>query len=345
MSMEVCVGHEIMKKILDFIGFWWRVSRAFSLGQTVFAAAVAVCVALNYPNFNIFYAFLAVIGVICAHLSVNLLDDYFDFVTGDVENRNNIHEGSRSDKCAAIQAGETTPGGVFICALVLGVTALLCGWLIFLQRGLPILVLAVVGAVLGFFYSAPPLKLSFHGLGEIIVGLMFGPLLMNGIFFSATGTISLQLLLLSVAIGSLVINILYVHSIMDVELDKKCGKYTLAGILPNKYFAFFAFLFFALYPYWVVSVGVYRFGMPIMATAVFLTLGLTGVLIKFMWETTVGSTKRHTPRFWMGPMENWKKIDEQGVGWFYIRWLLARNITMFFCLIICFVYLLEKIGV
>ncbi len=334
-----------MQEILEFIGFWWRVSRAFSLGQTVFAAAVAVCVALNYPNFNALYAILAVIGVMCAHLCINLLDDYFDFITGDVAKREEIKAGVRSDKCEAIQAGQTTPLGVFVCASVLGLTALGCGWLIFLQRGLPILILALIGAFLGFFYSAPPFKLSFHGLGEVIVGLMFGPLLMNGIFYSATGTLSLQILLLSLAIGSLVINILYVHSIMDVELDKKCGKRTLAGILPNKYFAFVMFLFFALYPYWIVTVGAYRYGMPVLSVAVFLTLGLTGVLIKFMWETTVGSTKKHTPRFWMGPMENWERIKEFDVEWFYIRWLLARNITMFFCVILCIVYLMKKFGI
>ena len=333
-----------MGKILDFISFWWRTSRAFSLGQTVFASAVAVCVAMIYPQFNLWFALVAVFGVICAHLCVNLLDDYFDFVTGDVAKRNEISEGSRSDKCIAMQTGETKPWKVFACACVLGMAALLCGGYLFFQRGIFILILAVLGAFLGFFCSAPPLKLSFHGLGEIIVGVMFGPLLMNGVFYSATGTISLQLLLLSLAIGSLIINILYVHSRMDVELDKKCGKNTLAGILPNKYFAFVMFLFFAVYPYWIITIGAYRYGMPKLVMAVFLTFGLTCILIKFMWENITDSAKKHTPRFWMGPMENWDRIKEQGVEWFYIRWLLARNITMFFSLILCAAYIIRKTG-
>ena len=68
------------------------------------------------------------------------------------------------------------------------------------------------------------------------------------------------------------------------------------------------------------------------------------ILIKFMWENITGSTKKHTPRFWMGPMENWDRIKEQGVEWFYIRWLLARNITMFFSLILCVAYIIRKTG-
>lgn len=333
-----------MKKLIELVKFWWQASRAFSLGQTVGAAAVAVCVALIYPNFNAWFATVAVFGVMCVHLCANLLDDYFDYVTGDVEKRNEVETGVRSDKCIAIQNGETTPRGFFVCASVLALMALICGGYLFLHRGMPILILTIIGAFLGFFYSAPPLKLSFHGLGDIVIGLMFGPILMNGIFYCATGTVSLQLLLLSVAFGSLITNIVYVHSIMDVELDLKCGKKTLAGVLPNKYFAFALLVLFALYPYWLVTIGAYRYGMPKLTVAVYLTISLTVILIKFMWENIIGSTKKHTPRFWMGPMENWDRIQAQGTEWFYIRWLLARNITMFFSVIICIAYILKKFG-
>jgi len=331
-----------MMKITEFISFWLKNSRAFALGQSLWAGVLACCVACTYPQFNLFYAVLAVVGVMLAHLSANLLDDYFDYVTGDVKNRDTIQDGARDDKCIAIKSGQATAKQFFICAAVFGLIALAIGYYLFLKRGLPVLVLALAGAILSYFYSAPPLKLSFNGLGDIVIGLMFGPLLMNGVFYCAAGTLSLQLLLLSFAIGALVTNIVYVHSIMDVELDLKCGKKTLAGILPGSKFRFVVFLLFALYPYWIVTVGVCRYHMPKLAAAVFLTLYMTVILIKFMWENITGSEKKHTPKFWLGPMENWDIIEKNGVDWFYIRWLLARNITVFFCIILCVVYIMSK---
>ena len=40
------------------------------------------------------------------------------------------------------------------------------------------------------------------------------------------------------------------------------------------------------------------------------------------------------PRWFMGPMGNFDKYRQAGIDWFLIRWLLARNIVTFFCLII-----------
>jgi RNA polymerase sporulation-specific sigma factor len=40
---------------------------------------------------------------------------------------------------------------------------------------------------------------------------------------------------------------------------------------------------------------------------------------------------------WMGPMGNWKGICESGIGWFMIRWLVARNLVTFFCLVLTIV--------
>lgn len=330
-------------KSLSFIKFWLENARYHALVQSLWAALAAVCIALTYSHFNLKYALVAVIGVLFAHLSVNLLDDYFDFKSGSVEKRNQLEGAIRSGKCKYIFDGKSTPMQLFFAAAIFGVLAILTGLYLFLHRGMPVLIIALMAAVLGFFYSAPPLKLSYNGMGEIVVGLMFGPLLMNGVFYCATGTVSLQLLLLSFALGALVVNILYVHSLMDMKADNACSKKTLATILPNNFLRMCVLLFFAIYPYWIAVVGVLRYGMPKVVLATFLTLPLTIVLIKFMIEFLYNIKKHHVPKFWMGYMECWERIKELGIDWFMIRWFLVRNIMVFFSLIICGAYLARAI--
>jgi len=326
-------------KVLNFIKFWFENARYHSLVQSFWPAAAALCIASSYSGFNIKYDVIAVIGVLLAHLSVNLFDDYFDFKLGSVEKRNQLEGVIRSGKCKYILDGGASLSQLFAAAAVFGILALLAGFYLFLHRGMPVLIIAGLAGLLGFFYSAPPLKLSYNALGEIVVGLMFGPLLMNGVFYCAAGTVSLQVLLLSFALGSLIVNILYVHSIMDMKADTASGKRTLATILPNKFFRLTALVFFAIYPYWIVLTGVLRYGMPKCALAVFLTVPLTVVSIKYMIEYENGVKKDHEPKFWMGQMECWDKMKALGIDWFMIRWLLARNITGFFSLILCAAYI------
>lgn len=325
--------------MFENIKFWIENARYHAVVQSFWAALVALCVGATYSNFDIKLAIIAIIGVLFAHLSINLLDDYFDFKSGSVEKRIELEGGVRSGKCKYLLENKATLRQLFFVAGVFGVIASLLGLYLFFQRGIVILFLIITAGIFGFFYSAPPLKLSYNGLGEVVVGLMFGPLLMNGVFYCATGTISLQLFLLSLAVGALVVNILYVHSILDKKADIAAGKKTLATILPNKFLRFFVFLIFSFYPYWIVGVGVFRYNMPKLSLLVFLTLPLVLVLAKFMYETVAEIEKKHTPRVWMGNMENWEKIEALGIGWFMIRWFLARNIMVFFSFFLCFAYM------
>ena len=46
--------------------------------QSLMPAVLAVIVALGGEGFSVLCAVLAVVGVACFHLSMNLADDYFD---------------------------------------------------------------------------------------------------------------------------------------------------------------------------------------------------------------------------------------------------------------------------
>ena len=330
-------------KLREKIKFRLENARYYALGQSLWAGFVATIMGIGYPQFSFKYAIIAIFGVLMAHLSVNLLDDYFDFKSGSVEKRNQTGEGVRSGKCQYIIEGKATLRQLFVVAIIFGVLACLSGGYLFYYRGAGVLICAALGAILGFFYSAPPLNLSYKGFGELVVGIMFGPLLMNGVFYCATGTLSLQLLLLSFAIGSLVTNILYVHSLMDMKTDTASNKKTLAILLPNNVLRLIALVFFAFYPYWIIFIGIIRYKMPEFLFLTFVTIPLSVFLIKLMIEYLHEEKKNYQPKFWMGKMEHWEKIKAIGIDWFMIRWFLSRNIMIHFSALVCVGYILKVV--
>ena len=45
------------------------------------------------------------------------------------------------------------------------------------------------------------------------------------------------------------------------------------------------------------------------------------------------------PKPWMGPMGDWDNYVKAGIDWFLFRWLLARNICTFFCLVLMIIHI------
>ena len=123
---------------------------------------------------------------------------------------------TESEKKATVsQLGWAIVGFLSFAAMMGGITFvaqwLLHGW----QAAMGIIIYAVLGLFVGINYSGKPLELGFHGFGELVIGLMFGPLNMLGVQAALTGTpFSWQMLCMSIGIGCMVTNIVYVHSVM-----------------------------------------------------------------------------------------------------------------------------------
>ncbi len=331
-------------KIFQTIKFWLVNARYHSLVQSFWVGLISICIALNSHNFNFKFAILALFGSLLAHLSINLFDDYFDYKSGSVEKRKELNNSIRKGNCNYLENGKTTPKELLFCSCFIGLLALLIGFYLFLIKGFIILILTIIAGLLGLFYSAPPLKLSYRGLGEIIVGFMFGPLLMTGIYYCTTSEFNNQLTIISLAISALVTNILYVHSIMDEKADKEVNKKTLAVILKTKQLKVIGLLFFIIFPYWIITISVLYYNLPKLLLFIFITLPLNIYLLKIMIDFMNGNNKKYEPKFWMGKMDQWEKFKSIGIDWFMIRWFLARNIMTLSSIIICSAYIVKYIN-
>jgi 1,4-dihydroxy-2-naphthoate octaprenyltransferase len=177
------------------------------------------------------------LGASFLHLAANTFNDYFDWQAG-TDQANNDYFLQYTGGSRAIELGIITEKGLFRLASSFIVLAAVCGIAIMFgpwSRGLDLLYYAAAGALGGFFYTAPPLKLSARrGLGELTIGLLFGPVLTMGTVYALTGIHSQAAFLVGIPVGLLTISILWVNEFPDVPSDIATGKVHLVAALGIK---------------------------------------------------------------------------------------------------------------
>ena len=87
------------------------------------------------------------------------------------------------------------------------------------------------GMFLSFAYTANPFSLKYKGLGNLVVFLEFGPLLMQYTAVALTGSISDKLWIYTVPIGFSIDAILHANNVRDYDTDKAAGANTLVVLL------------------------------------------------------------------------------------------------------------------
>ncbi len=325
---------------MNIIRFWFKNARGIALPQSILPASLAVAMAATHSDFSWSLAILAVLGVLFVHLGMNLADDYFDYKLKGAEIRNKMYaEGMRAriGKCDYITSGETNIRNLFIAICVFLLLAAALGAVILYFRGLTILYITMAALLVGLSYSGAPLSLGYRGLGELVIGVMFGPLLMIGVQYAASGVLDNAILLVSVAVGSLVVNIVYAHSIMDAEPDKRVGKMTFARLLAVPWAMLLFVGIFNFFPFVSIVIGVLTGVLHWAYLSVFLVLPMACYMMYSMKCYVYNQPIELNVKFWMGPMSQWNEICKYDLQWFMIRWLVARNLVSFFCFILVLV--------
>ena len=216
---------------------WMVITRAPFLTATIvpILASAAWVLARGLANpfpWSLFW--LVLIGGIAIHISANTFNDYFDWTSGTDPANNNYFlpysGGSRS-----IELGLISTRGLLAVAVSALAVAALAGLPILLLRGPGLLLFAAAGAFSAYFYTAPPLRLAARkGLGELFVGLNFGPLLTAGTVFALTGSLSWLDFFIGLPIGLLTTAILWINQFPDAASDAAAGKINLVVVLGNR---------------------------------------------------------------------------------------------------------------
>ena len=169
---------------------------------------------------------LTALAVLLIHIASNLANEYHD--DKSAADGANPRHGALSGGSGLLQSGAVRPRAYLTGAVACYATALVLGlWLNALVPGNLVLALGIVGALGGYFYTAPPLRLAYRGLGEVAVGLLFGVLPVVGACYVQVGRLSWQALVASLPVAFAVVLVLWVNEIADAEADAAAGKRTL----------------------------------------------------------------------------------------------------------------------
>lgn len=207
--------------MISKIYFWLKNSRIFSLPMTVLSWLVVFSFALKQGG-NVINGVIALVGIACAHMATNLFDDYVDFKI--------LPENAQKCKCVYIKEGMATLADVLKVVIIYLIVACVCGLVLLLRCGWPVIILACSGGIITLIYA----KLSQRGLSEVAVGFAFGPLLFEGTYFVMTKHFSLMVLVMSLAVVMFTIGLMYVHTLLDFEGDVCAHKKTLVCRIGDK---------------------------------------------------------------------------------------------------------------
>lgn len=205
------------------LGSWFWAIRPFSLSASVVPVLVGSMLAVHHGAFHAGLFVLVLFGSVLVQMGTNLVDEYAD-------HEETQSEGKFLAPHKVIARGLLTPRAVRLGAVVCFGTAAAIGAYLVLRTGWPLALVCLASGAVAYGYSAGPLPLGTLGLGEPLVFIFMGPVMVLSSFYVYTHTLTWPVVWLSVPIGCLVMAILVVNNLRDIDEDRRYGKASLATI-------------------------------------------------------------------------------------------------------------------
>lgn len=237
-----------MKKLMFFL----QCTRAYALPMSVMAWLIPFSMGVLNKG-NILYGLVALLGICCVHLGANLFDDVIDYKKYLKDTEKNGKINLKKGKCKYFVDGSISiKKALLICGFLFLVAILIGAFFITIYK-LPIIILMAITGILCLLYP----KSGYFGLSEIIVGLIYSPLLFTGVYYVMTSNISTKLEWLSISFAVVTVTLLYTDFFLDYNTDKISGKKTIPVICGNKQNAYYFYLFLIFLIYSNIFLGIH----------------------------------------------------------------------------------------
>jgi len=207
------------------VSLWIQAVRAFSFTASVIPVLIGGLFALGAEGAKAWYLLpLAVVGGLVLHAGTNLINDYYDY-------KNGVDRDCSYGSSGILVAGLLPPRAIFGGALVAFGLAAALGVVLIAYRGWSMAALGIIGLAGGYLYTGRPVGYKYFALGDLLVFVLMGPLMVIGGYLAVTGVYRHEVLLLSLPVGCLVAAILAANNLRDVVHDSEANVTTLARVL------------------------------------------------------------------------------------------------------------------
>jgi len=254
---------------------WLLLPRFHFIPLTVILVSLGTAIAAYENVFDLGYFILAMIGSILVHMTVNVINDYYDDVDGiDLNTPRTPFSGGSG----ILTRHLLKPRQAFWFATVSLLMAMVIGIYFVVERGWLLFPLLLVAGFSAYFYNV---CLSKWMVGELFAGLNFGPMIVLGSYYVQTGRYSWEALFASLAPGVLTANLLFLNEFPDREADERGGRRHLVIALGRES-ARFLYVALIIVAYLLIVIGVVAGIMP------WVTLIGLGTIV-FGWKAAKGA--------------------------------------------------------
>ncbi|UCF95917.1 MAG: prenyltransferase [Spirochaetaceae bacterium] len=299
----------------DALSRWLVISRSCVLTMTLTSAVIGVLVALQDGAIHWGYALLSAAGLLLAHASNNMLNDWTDSRRGvDTANYPRVQYSVHP-----LLGGLTTSRGLIQAVLILlALDAAIMVTLAF-ARGWPVLVFALSGLVLSLTYTG---FLKRFALGELASLIVWGPLMIAGTAYVASGRWDPVYLLHALPYGLIVATVLVGKHIDKLEADRAASLRSLPVLLGERGSRTLTRILFVLFYVLIAALVVTR----IVGPGVLLSLLALFRLVK-TWKHFGAPRPSLPPEGWpVWPLwyVGWAMYFNRHAGGFYILGLIVN---------------------
>jgi len=218
---------------------WIQAVRAFSFTASMVPILIGAALAAYYQGEVKWVLFpLVAICSLLYHAATNLMSDYFDHQKG-------VDQDYTFGSSKVIQERLLEPKNLLRAGWLLFGVATMLGLVLIYFRGETMFWLGAAGLVGGYAYTGKPIAYKYKALGDVLVFILMGPLMVFGSYFALTGDVDSKVLMISLPVGFLVTAILHANNHRDIIHDAEAGAKTVAGLLGHsgsKLFYYFLIL-------------------------------------------------------------------------------------------------------
>ena len=254
---------------------WFRAVRPFSFTASVIPVLFGA--ALAGTNGEYWLLPLVLIAAVILHAGANLISDAYDFKLG-------VDRPGSPGSSGVLTEGLLSFSQVHRAGLLaFGISAAIGAGLA-TYRGWPVLALGLIGLLGGYLYCGGPRGYKYAGLGDLMIGIFMGPMMVFGSYGVLTGDFTTfgRIAFESIPIAFLVTAILHANNMRDSEADLSSHVKTVANQLGLKNSQrYFAALIIGAYAFVVGMVAAQI--LPPIALITLLSFKLSVPLLQAAW--------------------------------------------------------------
>lgn len=214
---------------MDVISKWLLITRAAVFSMTLISGLIGGLLAITAEGRDVAWLnfALAIVGLVVAHASNNMINDYFDVAGGVDDLAYPRAQYAPHPLLSGLTSKRTLITAILLTNAIDGAIALYLAWAV----GPLVLAFALAGLFVSAGYVMQPIVLKRRGLGEIGVLIVWGPLMIGGTYYVTAGDLPAWVWAACAPYSLIVMSVLIGKHLDKYDIDKAKGIKTLPVVL------------------------------------------------------------------------------------------------------------------